>query len=334
MSGCTLKDSIHLVNSLSNSFIEWQRSWNNCSNLMRKSKQLLTNLIPVVRHFHKAHAHPLYGAIAHPPSAKSTGKYGLMKPCFLEFAILKLYWELWHGIDKDRNGLVYGRDFIIDDDDPEKPYNLKLSEISAKLIVGELPYGPEKRVVSWDTYLASVGAKKRQLPTSLESRIIQEALLKQKVNFAEGNCKNEIYGVTFIIDPEDPEKPQYLIDLEEELDLIPPKKKMKYADFLKNCQDYQDSLEAEELIENQIEECSYVCTRLLGEWLKGYDIDNNGLIYGKDFFISNLEPKKCKCLRELEYDIEWNPTEDTKEMMWDEFSNTFPNKNPDDRGDY
>ena len=332
MSGCTIKDATQLMIKISTAGCEWKSSWHNIAELMYKCQMILDRVLPLITHFHKAHLHPLYGFKNHNPISKDTKKHGIMKPCFKLPAIFKLYYELWHGIDRDHNDLIYGKDFIIDDDDIEKPYNLKLSEISAKLIVGKLPY-KSTRKISWESYLNSINEKSREFPSTLPGRLIQEAILKRKINPTVGNCSKEIYGVTFIIDPEDPEKPQYLINLEKEINLIPPKKKMKYSEFIKNCTDYQ-TINPDDVISKKKEDCSYVCTRLVGEWLKGYDIDNNGKVYGKDFYFADLEPNKCSCLRDIEYDIDWNPPDDIIEYTWEDFLNTFPDKNPDDRGDY
>lgn len=330
--GCTLRDSVELFNTIVQNFSEGHNSWMRCTKYLILISKLIDDILDKLRHYHKAHAHPLYYVDKHPPdSIANNENYGLHKPCSNDEPLLKLLWELWNGLDKDFNGLVYGKDFIIDPNDPLKPFNLISSERSASLFVGSLPYG-DKPVpnIKWKDYTKFPTNE----PEEMSGRIIKEAILGKKSDLVKDPnsfCADRVYGIDYIIDPNDPNKPKYLIELEKYLGNPDPPLKISFDYVKKYCLEYDKLGKPSIKPKPKTVECTYICTRLLGEWLKGYDLDNNDLVYGIDFMFSNLEPNKCICLKDIEYDLDWRPPEDIKIISWDQFLDTFPNRNPDDR---
>ena len=219
--------------------------------------------------------------------------------------------------------------------------------------------------ISFKDWAKSINLSIRNSPTSPDKKLILQLLFNQnpddmssnlfddKINLDENNniiprpCSHLVYGYDFIIDPEDIDKPQDLIDIEKELNIPSDIKKIKYKDYLNNCiePEYREPIDFNEndndfsntpsekdkqkLEEQELND--YICTRLVAEWVHNTDIDKNGLIYGTDFIFRKDEPKKCKGLKDIELDLDWNPPSNINIWSYEKYCQTFPNNNPDDR---
>ena len=285
-----------------------------------------------IRHIHRSHWHPFIDK-SHTHKNINTPTGGMSDNCRIFDPVDFLIMETYSIEDLDNNGKIYGRDFIIDPKDPEKPYGLTNAEQNIRMYYNtKLPYEDcvnvfgtldgKGEIMSFSNYLSSVYHEQRRCPETLEGQLVQQLLLG--INLCG---QQEIYGHTFTIDPNDPNKPDFLKELEK--DKILPKKTVSWKDFLKS----KGITDTTPEHQPAVKQCDYVCTRLLGEWLHGVDIDGNGYIYGQDFFLEKNDPQKCTCLIEIESDVDWQPSNTIEVWNWEQFCNTFPNKNPDDRGD-
>lgn len=357
---CQISRLGHSLNILATFVGQMSEAWFNINAATQGVMYILWNMYPIMHHLHKAHVH-LLTYPDHLAEDRSTIKFGGPNKCLYSTWAQRLAYELLNNTDRDGNGLIYGKDFIIDPSDPDKPRLLRACEKSISLeIYKRLPTDSDT-LLTVQEYLDSVGEKQYTAPASSISKLLQEFILQEKVNTQPGPCSGELYGTTFIIDPNDPDKPTELTQVEQDLKQPLPKKTMTWQQFKDLCRDYttddqptytsenepgtlEDLQTISQFIPNELlpslksikssNDCDYISTRLVGEWLKGYDIDGNGLIYGVDFMFPNNEPKKLRCIKEIETDVEWNPPSTIKILTWDEFIDTFPNKNPDDRGDY
>lgn len=328
MSFSDVKDKI---DALSGSLVDQMADFTKVREYINKIIQLEREIQTYIRHIHKSHAHPFLEG-SHKHDLVNTPPGGLSTNCRIFNPIDYLIMEAYSIEDMDNNGKIYGKDFIIDPKDPNKPPSLISAEENLRMYYNtSLPYEDcverfgtllgQGEVISFNDYLKEMHWEQRPCAESLEGQLVQQLMLGQN------SCgQSEVYGHTFIIDPGDPNKPEFLKELEGP---IPPKKIISWKKFLES-KGITDSTPDHQ---PAVQQCDYVCTRLLGEWLHGVDIDGNGLIYGTDFFLEKNDPQKCRCLIEIESDVDWQPPENIKLFTWDEFCNTFPNKNPDDRGD-
>lgn len=313
--------------------------WNNAANSYQIAIDKLQEIYNYLIHYHKSHLHYLM----HSPDILNT-KYGISNTSLDVNPLDRLVREISTEYDTNDDNLIFGRDFIFSGDDPNLPLNIRNTSIQQEVRYGMYP----DNFKTFKEYLNSFNLRQRCTPSTNNSpikKLVLQAVLGEnpdnpKSQFFEKDkgdtpklCYKEVYGKTFIIDPNDPDKPNELIEIEKNIEIPKNIKLWKYSDYLKKCSASTSNKDNKNIADNKKEQelCDYVCTRLVGEWLRSTDIDHNGLIYGIDFMLSDYEPKKCRCLKELEIDLEWNPPKDIRIIYWEDFCNTFPDKNPDDR---
>lgn len=349
-----------------NTFSEITNAWNRATNNYKIVLNELNRIIVLLDHLHKQHYHPY----KHKGELRGVDKTGMRGGCSPIGPVDRLLREISGQFDQDDTKSIYGDDFIFSIKDFDFPRCIQYVQTQCEAEFGRL----KDQYQTFRNYLNQFKVRHRCTSSSrynpLQKLIIQAILGENPENIhskhfnnlkynpdsnpsfdskdkelqdQKGLCSDLIYGVNFIIDPDDPDKPKELIEIEKQLNIPKNIKKIKYSQYCEDCieknKDQEETEKSDEASEDQLTEeekreaasCGYVCTRLVGEWLHQVDIDHNGLIYGNDFIIDDDEPKKCRCLKELEQDIDWNPTIQTPHISWDEFCNTFPDKNPDDR---
>lgn len=97
-----------------------------------------------VVHFHDSHSHETYH---YAEERWSPPPGGALLPVYAG-PVDRLVWEYNNSMDYDDNGLIFGRDFIIDPNDSSIPKALKTIYYSLDKIPGT--------VMSWDDYLGTV----------------------------------------------------------------------------------------------------------------------------------------------------------------------------------
>jgi len=111
-------------------------------------KDMMDSLIEIQDHVHSSHEHPK-GHYAEQGVKVEYGTY-FLAPRPDESAMLVN--EYNNSLDKDDNGLIYGKDFIITDTDPKKPQILRGIEL---LMLNEGKELPETEMM-WDDYLETL----------------------------------------------------------------------------------------------------------------------------------------------------------------------------------
>lgn len=324
---------------------------------------LINDIIEIIDHFHKSHKH--FVEDSHLAETFKTIE-STIGGCIVNTFFENLGHELETVADLDYNSLIFGKDFKFDYLDLDLPrfMNYVQKESSIRYPILQYDFIPndlykDVPTITFSDWTKSVNLSIRNSPKAPNKKLFLQLLLNQNPddnnsNLFDGNlnldengniiprpCSNLVYGYDFIIDPSDPQKPQELIDLEKDLNLPSDIQKIKYSDYLNNCIDPEyrknifntsdnSSLDNNQKLEEQ-ELNDYICTRLVAEWIHNTDIDKNGLIYGVDFIFRKNEPKKCKGLKDIELDLDWNPPENIKIWSYDKYCQTFPNNNPDDR---
>lgn len=327
--GCTMDEVQVAINEMLVGFVEYYNAWNRINYYVGQINTLLNEMMIVLNHIHRSHAHPWF-SFNHSPENIQASPAGLKSRQTYITPIETWLRESYSREDLNDDGKVYGCNFSISNNDSQKPISLKSAEMNIGIVfnVSKFPYGTIKEVSTFVESLSALNYPQRPVAESIVGKLSQELILGEKVD-TTSLCQKSIYGYTFIIDPNDPEKPEELTELEQLLDVL-PKNKISWAQYLKDCTSEETSTSTSTTSET---DCSYVCTRLVGEWLEQFDIDMNGLIYGTDFKLSDDDPHKLQCLKNIEMDIDWNPPADIKILSWEEFCKTFENGNPDDRGD-
>lgn len=338
---CEINSSLSKFAQLTNLFVNIVNSWNNCSKYYTSMSKNYKELTKLLDHIHKCHLHPY---IKSHDVSEYPNDFGIRSGCTHISCIDRLVRELMEVFDTDDNNLIYGKHFIFHPNDPDVPQNIKENQIQY-----EIRYERLKDVfMSFEQYFSHFNVLRRCIPKNPTTKLLLQLILGENPDSPDsaynssikddGNpkyvpCSNKTYGKDFIIDPEDPDKPKELIDIEKRLSIDDSVKKIKYSQYLQECIDKTGKglidLEQDNEDEIKIPQCDYVCTRLVAEWLHTVDIDGNGMIYGKDFKICDTDPMKCRCLQELEQDLDWN--EPSNIMTWEQFCKTFPDNNPDDR---
>lgn len=322
--------------------------WNKAQFNYKRAFSYLEEINTLIEHIHKQHLHPLYPS-HDAQNLSNNDKEGSIAGCPLYSPIDLLLREIIEVVDLDNNKLKYGNDFIFYVNDPDVPRAIKNNQTQQEIRFGRY----KDQFKTFFDYFNFFKIQHRCTPTNPVNKLVTQLLLgtnpdnpNSELHVPEldelGNeikdikkCSDRVYGKDFIIDPKDPDKPQELVELEKTLNIPDNILKIKYSEYLKECTDPE---EEEKDVPNEVkknkkqkESCSYICTRLVGEWLHSTDIDGNGLIYGTDFLIRTGDPNKCRCLLEIEEDLDWDPPHDIMIISWDQFCNTFPNGNPDDR---
>lgn len=339
-----IDNSIYL---LTNEYIklldDWQKCLDNFSIIFENIKQF-ENLL---KHIHAAHKHELFPI--HVSSILSG--FGISGGCPNENAITRLMRELSAQMDYDGNNKQYG-EFLINPKDLNIPRGIKDVQTQYEIRFG---------ILESDIYLTmselfkELKKEERELPIDPEQKLILQLILGENPdnpnsqyssNLQNTNDSNisdkklkpgwdKVYGKDFLINPIDPNKPKKLQELEKNLTFSDDIQLISYNQYLEKYLDPElkektsgsISIKKEKSADPDL--CNYVCSRLVGEWLHGTDLDKNGLIYGQDFYLINC-PEKCYCLNEIENDLQWND-KNLKGFSWNDYCNTFPNQNPDDR---
>lgn len=341
---CKINENLNGFAQLVNAFVNIINSWNTASKYYDKMLSDLDYTLKMIDHIHKCHIHPY--VLSH-TGKEFPSNSGLRSGCTNVNCIDRLVRELMEAFDVDDNGLIYGTHFIFDPKDPDVPINVK--EVQTQF---EIRYHRLQDIFkSFDSYFEHFNVMRRCIPKNPVMKLILQMILghnpedpnsefSDSFSSEDTPCSNKTYGKDFIIDPNDPEKPKELIAFEKNITIDSNIKKIRYIDYIRECIDNvgkkligrnnEGNLITDEMkIKDKSKPCDYVCTRLVAEWLHTTDIDGNGLIYGRDFKISDYDSMKCRCLFELEEDLEW--TNPDRIVTWEQFCKTFPNNNPDDR---
>lgn len=323
---------IEIIEYSANILSSWKKTIINYNQL----NKLLSEITKLLDHIHQCHLHQYMHK-----SKEFPIEHGTYGGCSMISCLERLIQEMSTEFDNDDNGEIYGRDFILDPNDPNCPLSLKHVQTQFEIRFGRF----NDKFKTFFQYFNHFKIKQRCTPVNAIQPLIIQLLLKENpnnpnsqyydktdTNLADKSknnfCINDVYGQTFIINPVDKNKPKQLIEFEKTVSINPDAKKISWAEYLDKCKPVSDPITVDE---NSVSQCDYVCTRLVGEWLNSTDIDKNGLIYGTDFMFSNTDPYKCRCLREIESDLDWNPPQSIKVISWAEFCHTFKNNNPDDR---
>lgn len=293
--GCLISESTKALNNVSSMVARYHQAWMNADKYVREITNLTKEIYDYLQHQHRSHYHYWYGSKSHTGHAVRGTPPGISGECWrwrFPDACLR---ELFTREDIDYNGFVYGMDFILDSNEPEKPRSLVVAERNITAIYGiQLPYGRsvmnggdpipgETFIVSWDEFVEMGKIPQRPSATTLQGQLVQELILGQKK--ASGQCRNEIYGYTFKIDDDDPQKPRVLKNIEKSKNLPKVKTVLTWKQYLERCHPHLVKTDPKQKIisKEKKDECNYICTRLMTEWLYNIDIDKNGLIYGHTF---------------------------------------------------
>jgi len=183
--------------------------------------------------------------------------------------------------DINGDGLVYGRDFLIVGDD--KPMQL----------TQYVPLYLPNIITTWLSYVKS---REYNQP---DPKSKYEQLLKDEYDQnhdLDGN--GLIYGVDFIISTNGYFTDEDLLALSD-LDILSDMTLSEYHNGIKP------------YVENYVLDENIQAAKYNAEWLDKKDADDNGLVYGRDFILSDYEGNKTECLWTIEryrnYHLEWTP---------------------------
>jgi len=116
---------------------------------MNTMMAVLTQILEVQQHIHDSHWHP----VAHYAEQGTTGvELGNLFLPQQPDEIDLLLQESQAGYDKDDNNLVYIKDFVIDDNDPDKPMVLRDVELHFRYDGITLP----SKSMTWSSYLKTL----------------------------------------------------------------------------------------------------------------------------------------------------------------------------------
>ncbi len=321
-------DMLDGINKIAAEMCQTSNEWIKISAAISEIVEMRKEIDEYIKHIHRSHLHQWNDVTSHTYENISKSKAGESSNCFGLNPVDLLLTELYSEEDVDNNGLIYGIDFIISNYDIEKPRALIHAE--QQLETMHNIYFPSRvlQIMDFHSYLDSVYYEQRKLPLTLEGKLIQEIITGVKF------IKNDqyIYGYDYIVSDDDNDKPTVLKEIENQYLSIKPEKQITWSDMLTRY-GYKQKTSITTTTNKKIIDCNYPSTRLLGEWLHSIDIDGNGLIYGTDFILASNDEYKPQCLYDIEMDVQWAPPENIKIFNWEEFCATFPNNNPDDRGD-
>lgn len=336
MSGCLMSECSEIVNKIVAKLVEFDNLSLKCRELVRLIIEEDEKIKDYVNHMHRSHVH-LWPSAAHTASAIKGTRRGMAHPCLKHFQFVDIcLTELWLSKDVNNDGLIYGKDFIISPDDPNKPRVLiDAEEDIQQTFQMYLPCesdkeNPEYSLLTWNEFLKTAQEQDRAIPPTVEGKLVQELILGKS---RDPLNPDNIYGYTFKIDDDDPDKPKILTNMEKQKDLPDVNEIYTWNEYLKKIGELLT--DDEDILEDDLlpkESYDYINSRLIAEWMKNIDIDKNGLIYGHNFYLKD-SPHKQQDLKDLELDVDWVPQENAKKLTWEEFCKTFPNNNPDDRGD-
>lgn len=133
-----LQGVMHATNTMSETLLRIE-------SICTEIRDVMVNVLDLQEHLHDSHWH----GITHFAEEGVNVENGhiFIPPIQDESSILII--EYQNKIDKDANGLIYGYDFIIDDDDPQKPMSLKMLE--ELMVANEDPIPSIK--FKWQDYL-------------------------------------------------------------------------------------------------------------------------------------------------------------------------------------
>ncbi len=194
---------------------------------------------------------------------------------FLNMMIKDLIDEVLTGKDVDNDGLVYGRDFIIMGDDTPVP------------LLSKYPLLMPDILMTWDAYLCYALDKFNGQLNGVDYL----NLLKQEYdNNIDLDGNGLIYGYDFRFNPDHPGNPENTFDILPQINVSGIYKSWKaYIFELPNIPMEINGYMMEEL-----------SVKLSSEHHYTEDVDNNGLIYGQHFIISDYDQYKSDCLWQLE----------------------------------
>lgn len=350
----------NLLNQFAAKLTEFQRATRTIQYNYLLILQNINKCDQIIDHIHKSHLHPISHLVD-----KLNISAGTISGCFKYSIVDRLLQELESLCDVDNNKKIHGKDFKFNYYDSNLPKSISYVQKQHEVRFDRL----HVKYIPFLAWFAQFGVKQRCTPINPVKKLVFQLLLGENPDNPSSSmfnhtyssinsddydsfpddlvpdnvplshlkpCAKDVYGTTFIIDPDDPNKPKELIELEKDFNIPSTIKKIKYKDYLKKCVDpnYTEFIDYDKLQQSKEEFddlVNYVCTRLVGEWLYSVDIDGNGLIYGTDFVLQSGDPHKCRDLKELEQDVDWNPPKTAHIWGWEKFCKSFPNNNPDDR---
>lgn len=109
---------------------------------------VLEQILEVQQHVHDSHWHPVAHYAEQGVDAPMGSLFMPTQPDEIDLLIQ----ESQAGYDKDDNNLVYIKDFVIDDNDPDKPMVLRDIELHFRYDGIELP----SKSMTWSSYLKTV----------------------------------------------------------------------------------------------------------------------------------------------------------------------------------
>lgn len=338
---CALSERYSDFISIAETTSEILTLWTNVLNRYQQMYDVLNKeILPLLDHLHSCHWHPLlkmHEANQYPNDT------GYSAGCSNISCLDRLVQEITTETDVDDNGSIYGKEFILNPTDESCPRILKNVQTQYELSFEKY----SSNMMNFINYFKHFKIMQRCSPKTPVQKLILHMVLKENPDnpksqfYGDFNkdatddstrlCITEVYGKTFIIDPNDKNKPTELVNFEKTVNIPTDINIISWEEYLQKCQPSYIEKNIDDNTSSKSQICDYVCTRLVGEWLTGTDIDKNGIIYGRDFMFHDNEPNKCRCLRELEIDLDWNPPSTIKIIFWNQFLDTFENRNPDDR---
>jgi hypothetical protein len=287
-------------------------SWNNINYNLNRINAAYIKLKKITEHIHKNHLHQ-FKHDAKDTNIKKSGFTTFISEIVESNYINDCVFELFNNVDTDHDNLIYGYDFIYDTYDCNTPKMLKDIQESIDSMNGGKKYDKVRK------YEYSL-----RFSNSPKNEIIRQIIMGEPPI-----CEK------FIIDPDDKSTPPLILKLQKSnCDLDNPNKlpwsivEEMYEHMIPKREIKE---EKKKLKKKNIN--SYICTRLYAELIFCQDIDRNNLIFGKDFTFDNFDNDHLQCLKCIEnigLCVDLN-SPDLRVMTWEEYCNTFSNKNPDDR---
>lgn len=308
---CDLGVLVANFNSVLQSITDYSTLWEVNSLLFSQIRILFEQINFYLKHIHLCHLHNISHSVTEFPNSNNS-----KRTLNDRYLIEDIPNELLSMQDQDSDLIKYGYNYIFSDKTPLlKNFEQDIFE-SLKIILPTI----DNIIYQYDD-IKNNNINNNKCPNNLISKMIKELLtgISCIINY----CQDEIYGHTIYIDPNDNEKPQILIEVENSLtNWKKPNRTISWNEYLQ-CITVPSSTQS--TTKNSLD---YICTRLKSEYINKLDIDHNGIIYGVDFYLEDCE-YKCSCLKDLEISALWD--KNLKKITWDDFCKTFKNNNPDDR---
>lgn len=299
---CFKAEVATMINRLNNEFAEFLENLVTVTAEVAVIRNNLQTCRMLMAHWHRSHQHPN----PHDPTNIRGSKCGYRRdwmtprevdalcPGFYYYWMPHefLYEELLTKQDLDNNGFIYGIDFRISIDENTP---VPIRKLETEVIYG-YDYELTDNFISFADYIDTL-----------------DKVFQDKISVVDGvvdMVKNT--GVLESVNSD--------TSSNDVVDWEPTNNSASVAAT------YASSKKSAAKRASQQESCDFYCARLIGEWYENEDLDNNGLIYGVDFYLPDTEGRKTQSMKKIEKTVKWVSSEYSNRqiMSFNEYVSTLP----------